>query len=369
LDDPRYIFRTEVPAHPLDVILARPTDRSVTVSVLAYQEREGVIEYGLAPGALSAKTAAFALRAGQAQSVVLSGLKPGTRHFYRLATRASGGAWEREPECTFMTQRSAGEGFQFVMQADSHLDYNTEPALYLRALANMAVDRPDFLIDLGDTFMNDKHRGREAISAHYLAQRFYFGNAAHSMPLFFVQGNHDGEAGRWLDGGTDNLAVWSNQKRKSLFPNPVPGGIYTGNAKPDPVAGLLENYYAWEWGDALFVVLDPFWFTPRRKGEDENWTRTLGREQYDWLAQTLQKSRAKYRFVFLPHLVGGQGKEARGGAEASAWYEWGGNSPEGEALFGQKRPGWPMPVHALLTLLRGLERYKKVNPLIFSSRF
>jgi hypothetical protein len=168
------------------------------------------------------------------------------------------------------------------------------------------------------------------------------------MPLFFVQGNHDGEAGRWLDGGTDNLAVWSNQKRKSLFPNPVPGGIYTGNAKPDPVAGLLENYYAWEWGDALFVVLDPFWFTPRRKGEDENWTRTLGREQYDWLAQTLQKSRAKYRFVFLPHLVGGQGKEARGGAEASAWYEWGGNSPEGEALFGQKRPGWPMPVHALL---------------------
>jgi hypothetical protein len=24
---------------------------------------------------------------------------------------------------------------------------------------------------------------------------------------------------------------------------------------------LPEDYYAWEWGDALFVAIDPFWYT------------------------------------------------------------------------------------------------------------
>jgi len=33
---------------------------------------------------------------------------------------------------------------------------------------------------------------------------------------------------------------------------------------PDPVAGLLQDYYAWTWGDALFVVLDTYWPTKAR---------------------------------------------------------------------------------------------------------
>lgn len=348
IDDPRFIFKTDFPAHPMDVILVRPTDRSVTVSVLSEQKRDALIQYGAQPGALTERTSQFALKAGEPFQMEIASLKSATRYYYRIVSRVSGGAWEQGLERTFVTQRASGENFRFVIQADSHLDYNTDPALYLRCLSNMSGDRPDFLIDLGDTFMNDKHRGRETISAQYLAQRYYFGTVAHSMPLFFVQGNHDGEAGRWLDSSADNLAVWSNLKRKSYFPNPVPGGIYSGNTRPDPAAGMLENYFAWEWGDALLVVLDPFWFTPKRKGEDENWARTLGREQYDWLQQTLQRTRAKYRFVFIHHLVGGKGKDARGGAEASVLYEWGGKSPEGEALFAQKRSGWPLPIHDLL---------------------
>ncbi len=35
-----------VPAHPIDVILGRPTQNSITASVLAYQDAEGYIEYG-----------------------------------------------------------------------------------------------------------------------------------------------------------------------------------------------------------------------------------------------------------------------------------------------------------------------------------
>jgi len=348
LDDVRQIFKTDVPAHPLDVVLGRPTRNSVTASILAYADREGVIEYGPTGGAADAKTAIFALKAGEPAEIEVGGLRPDTAYFYRLSTRVGPGPWESESAGSFHTQRSPGGAFTFTVQADPHLDYNTDTELYRRCLANALADGPDFHIDLGDTFMTDKHRSRVTAAAQYVAQRYYFGQIAHSAPLFLVLGNHDGESGRWLDGTADNLAVWSNALRKRYFPDPLPGGFFTGNAVADPRAGLLQDYYAWEWGDALFVVLDPFWFSGGHRGPDDGWGRTLGRAQYDWLASTLAKSRAKFRFVFLHHLVGGFGKDSRGGAEAAPLYEWGGRDPDGTDIFAAKRPGWPMPIHDLL---------------------
>ncbi len=67
------------------------------------------------------------------------------------------------------------------------------------------------------------------------------------------------------------------------------------------------------------------------------------------LAATLAASRARFRFVFLHHLVGGAGKDARGGREAAPFYEWGGKDGCGNVLFGEKRSGWPLPIHQLLS--------------------
>ena len=41
IEDLASLFRTDVPAHPLDVVLGRPTKNSITASVLAYADREG----------------------------------------------------------------------------------------------------------------------------------------------------------------------------------------------------------------------------------------------------------------------------------------------------------------------------------------
>ncbi len=350
VDDVRFLFKTEIPPHSLDVILGRPTRDSVLVSILSAADSEAVIDFSPQQGPRgTTQTMPFVLKAGEPTQIPLTELQSDTRYTYQLKTRATKNAeWQTEPPRTFSTQRAPGSSFTFSMQADPHLDYNTDLSLYQRCLANALADQPDFFIDLGDTFMTDKHRGRETAASQYLAQRFYFGQIAHSAPLFLVLGNHDAEAGRWLDGTQTNLAVWANHQRKRYFSNPIPDGFYTGNATPDPQAGLLQNYYAWEWGDALFIVLDPFWFTTRQRGGDDNWSRTLGREQYDWLAATLSKSRAKFRFVFLHHLVGGIGREARGGAEAATLYEWGGHEPEGTDVFKSKRLGWPTPIHNLL---------------------
>ncbi|HPA16771.1 MAG TPA: metallophosphoesterase [Verrucomicrobiae bacterium] len=342
-------FRTEVPPHPYDLVLARPTKNATTLSVLSYTNAECYIAYGTQPGRCSQKTPTCALKAGQPSEMAVAPLQPNTRYYYQFCSRVQGSAtFEKSPEHTFHTQRPPGATFTFTVQADSHLDSNTEPSVYTRTLANALADAPDFHIDLGDTFMTGKYRDdRPAASQQYLAQRYYFGLIGHSAPVFLVLGNHDGEKGERRR--EEEASVWANMMRKKYFSNPVPDSFYTGNEIKHETAGLLENYYAWEWGDALFVMLDPFW--PSSAGgrdSDENWNRTLGLAQYQWLKRTLEQSRAKFRLVFIHHLVGGITPEGRGGSETAPYYEWGGKNRDGSDGFKQNRPGWPLPIHELL---------------------
>jgi len=333
-DEKRYVFKTEVPERTFDLILTRPTDRSVTASLLFAKGGEATLAYGRETNSLTHTSTSRPCPPGEPVAVALTNLLPDTRYFYRVRSRSASGPGPTSPVFSFHTQRKKGQPFTFTVQADSHLDANTDPQVYLRTLSNAVADQPDFHVDLGDTFMSDKHKTREGAFQQYLAQRYYFGQIAPSAPLFLVLGNHDGEAGRWTDGTTNSLAAWSNFQRKRFFPCPVPDSFYTGNDRPFPPSGLLENYYAWEWGDALFIVLDPFWYTNRKKGSDDNWTATLGKEQYDWLAKTLESSRTPYRFVFIHQFA--------------HLYEMGGRNPDSSWGFATNRPGWDKPIHQLM---------------------
>jgi hypothetical protein len=42
------------------------------------------------------------------------------------------------------------------------------------------------------------------------------------------------------------MPLWSLRMRKQYFPNPEPGGLYSGNRTVRADAGLLQDYYAWE---------------------------------------------------------------------------------------------------------------------------
>ncbi len=347
-----FSFHTEVPTHDADIVLCRPTATGVTASVLVYAGASGQIHFGLTPEKLDQQSPVQALTAGEPASIVLDGLMPDQQYFYQFEARSeSGQLLASPPVSSFHTQRAPGSAFTFAIQADSHLDGATNPAVYLETLNNEREAKADFLIDLGDTFMTDKHPDRESAHRQYLAQRYYFGQVAHATPLFLVLGNHDGESGR-LAAGPDSLGVWSNGMRKKYFPNPVPDSFYTGNSAAHAEAGLLENYYAWTWGDALFVVLDPFWYTgTSNRGPTAFWDRSLGDAQYRWLVQTLSQSKAAHKFVFIHHLVGGADKNARGGAEASHFFEWGGHELDGSEAFDARRPGWSEPIHDLMLSL------------------
>ncbi len=344
-------FRTAVPPHPADIILGRPTKHAITCSVLSYEDTQAYIEYGKTRGVYSAKTPLRDLRGGEPFEFRLSSLEPSTRYYYRMNTRsADKSGFEAGPEYSFVTARSPGEQFTFVIQADSHLDSGSDPDTYRRSLGNALAARPDFLVDLGDTFMTDKYPEFRQAAPQYLAQRYYLGLLGHSAPIFLTLGNHDGEDPT-RGTGPDSMAIWSNKMRKRYFPNPVPDDFYSGNGATVPSTGQLQNYFAWTWGDALLVVLDPFWYSQRPRGRSDvvdNWGRTLGTEQYEWLKRTLEGSRARFKFVFIHHLVGGETREGRGGSEASQFFEWGGKDLDGTQAFARKRPGWSRPIHDLL---------------------
>ncbi len=315
-----------VPPYLFNLWLCRPGAEAVTVSALAWEDVEAFIEYDTPPR----RSNTFNLKAGEPQNVVLGGLQPDTAYHYHLTYRLSGSGPARDEERTFHTQRRPGAGFSFVVQADSHLDNSTDVRVYQQTLANMLADKPDFMIDLGDTTMVDKFgQFFRRSESQYKAQRFYIGRVAHSVPVFMVLGNHDGERG-----DRPEMAEWSLDMRRKYFPNPT-------DADPE-----RNGYFAFEWGGALCIGLDPFGATRSRGGD--GWGMTLGETQYHWLEKTLAASRAAFKFIFIHHLVGGLDRDARGGANAAPYMEWGGRNADGSEGFREQRPGWALPLHQLL---------------------
>lgn len=345
-------------------ILSRPTDHSVTVRAIAVRAMTATVEWKTDGGEWR-RTAPVNSEAGEAFDVVLDGLAPSNEYLYRLVTQESGqpGPATIWPERSFRTQRTPGEGFTFVVQADPHLDENSSPEVYAQALRNQLADRPDFLVDLGDAAMSDRcvisdtalcDRTRatsyEQVAARNRLMRSYFALIGHTIPVFLVLGNHEAESGWATTGAAATLANWSLRARTFYYANPVPDGFYTGNDAVDEAGVPRQNYYAFEWGDALFVVLDPFAYTTRKPTkyvDADMWSWTLGDRQYHWLTETLTTSRARYKFVFSHHMTGGGSAEVRGAAAFAKYFEWGGHNLDGSWGFSARRPGWEKPIQQL----------------------
>jgi hypothetical protein len=233
--------RTDVPAHAFDVILGKPAQTSLTFSVLAYENLEGYIEYGLGRDSYTARTSLVRLPEGSPVEFRVDSLRPDSRYYYRLRYRAFGDPqpfWEAD-DATFRTPRKPGSAFRFTVQADSLLSENTSAEVYARTLGNAAVSHPDFHIELGRAFPADQR----AALPQYLAQRYYFGSLCRSSYLFLASAPD------------------------KYFPNPH-----------------TDGFYSWEWGDALFIVLDP--------------VAALTDARFAALKKTLEDSPAPLRFVF-----------------------------------------------------------------------
>ena len=332
-------------------ILGRPTNSTVTMNILFNQATNVYWEYGTSPGVYNMNTETFTAAKDTPLETDFAGLVTDTKYYYRTRYKSADStiAFHAGIEHTFCTQRSPGSTFVFTVESDPHpYDKKGCHNLWHIALQNQLSDYADFMIDMGDTFGDDHNPysiTSDAVKQLHLNCREFFGDVCHSMPLYFCLGNHEGERGYYLlQNPPNNLATYESIWRKFYYPNPEPNGFYAGNTSVESNGiGKPQNYYAWSWGDALFVVLDVYRYASAND-KPEGWDFTLGKDQYDWLKQTLENSNSKYKFVFAHHVRG----EGRGGITNAKYYEWGGYEADGVTYgFTSKRSGWAKPIHNL----------------------
>ena len=332
-------------------LLGRPAATSIAVHLMPDAPVE--VRIVATDGAASRREVAATLDAAPT-AIELTELLAATRYDYTLFWRTPGAVdWQTAVTAHFQTARAPGQPFVFTVQADSHLDENSDVARYRVALENIRLDEPDFHLDLGDTFMSEKHSepftalvarapDLATVQTRYAFERDNFAALGPSLPLFLVTGNHEGEMGYLREPDLDDLPTWADASRRAFFADPAADSFYSGT----PGTPGSGNFYAYEWGDALFVVLDPFTFTVGRPNRDP-WLWTLGETQWAFLQARLAASTARYKFVFIHNLVGGAMNAMRGGAEASVLYEWGGQNLDGTDGFVTQRPDWRSPIHDL----------------------
>jgi hypothetical protein len=369
-------------------LLGRPTNNSISLNVVVSTtaQTQFMVQYGIATGDYDWSTTPVTVAASSTNEpvkIVIGGLSPNTKYYYRLGYSTNGGSsWTYRTEHSFYTQRAQSSEYKFTITSDGHVGVLLGNATtWHNTLTNVGNDQRDFHIDLGDSVAMDNGTTGGSVGSDTDANSAYltkrnsintvnnddFAHISHSAPLFLVAGNHEQTEGWHYNGTVNSLAAWSINARKRYFLNPVPDAFYSGNTdKFDAIEGdqLLENYYAWNWGDALFIVLDPFWYTTTKAennpptfgggedtgaGNDDRWDWTLGKKQYDWLRSILATSSAKYKFIFMHHPTGGSDDYIRGGAIAGRYCEWGGNNEDGTTYaFGTRRAGWYAPVHQVL---------------------
>ena len=346
--------------------------------VLAAQETELFAEYGESPGIYSGRTTVAVPSADGVAEIEVEGLEADTRYFYRVSYRGPDDSdYQAGGEHSFHTQRSRGSTFIFGVQGDSHPERRNimyHPDLYVRTMEQVASARPDLYFMLGDDFSisnpmadffqgNNEALNQRVVNDVYLNQRRFLGLMANSTALFAVNGNHEEARRHFLGTPLHDVSIFAGRARTRFLPLPAPNDFYTGNPEPVEGIGLLRDYFAFEWGDALFAMIDPYWHSPVPVGNSggmsaglseewdrltrrapDRWDSTMGDAQYEWFRRTLAESDARYKFVFTHHVLG----VGRGGIERASDYEWGGHGADGTWEFDERRPAWELPVHPLM---------------------
>ena len=286
-----------------DVLAGRPTDSSITLNVLPSAKIPWLVEWGAGPADLHQRSEEMPPTLNPTE-VVLAGLSSSAKYYYRVRRSGSKAGAEAAVR-TFRTRRRPGESFVFTLSTDSHLNAARGPRQpgkpFSLAAQLIRKEEPDFHVTLGDEVMTHSQRlladTPELAAASYVNYRAHYAPVAGVAPFFFALGNHDGEG--WIDeshGHSRQLAEVSCSARQQYMPNPLPS-TYRESAGP------TGNYFAWTWGDALFIAIDPYTYSTTNAQSPEEWT--LGEQQMLWLEGVLVYARQRWKILFQHQLVGG----------------------------------------------------------------
>lgn len=328
--------------------LFRPTSHGCTVHWIPKTPSEVQLLAGASANALR-EVATRA--AGSTDSFEITGFQPDSDLFLQFAYRLPNEAqWKQRPVRKIRTARAPGSTFKMAIMADTHthatLNKKGAAESARQTAAAVIADAPDFLVFIGDeaSMIHDIYRNREVTDEDaqrtWMQWRQLYADLLSTVPSCLVLGNHEGEAGYYQhymqQRGPLYLQRMATIARKQHLLNPLPttypeggenegwvgdqkslatGGADQGNCSP------LQNYFAWTWGDALFVVLDVHRYTNpgnHSPHAPEEWT--LGKVQFDWFEKVLAASKAKWKVVLCHHLVGGWHYDGSGRSQRTDYY-------------------------------------------------
>jgi hypothetical protein len=264
--------------------------------------------------------------------IKLNDLAPSTKYYYRALLRFEGESYSSLRDAhSFQTKRSPGEFFSFAISADPHRTIENsnkrhwpEWDVLIQSLNNEQVD---FLIDVGDTWAlcdgSGKPKTNSLIGLYSIVMRptrnGYSGyrgisDTCADHAYYLARGNHEGLS------NYDKAQTGKTLKTLlNLFvPNPD-GTTYPQGGSMD--SDYDQGYFAFEWGDALFVVMDVIKYKNKRKIEPSPSRFHIGEAQLMWLTSVLQNSTQRWKFIFTHHLFGGGTEYGRGGVAFAFDYE------------------------------------------------
>ena len=107
----------------------------------------------------------------------------------------------------------------------------------------------------------DSVTSQSAADTNYSYQYQFFNLASANAPTLYINGNHEQVEGWHMAASTGyHLPALATNSLKKYFLNPEPDSFYSGDFSTNTYVtgdGLLNDYYAWTWGDALFVSMIP----------------------------------------------------------------------------------------------------------------
>ncbi|HUF75104.1 MAG TPA: metallophosphoesterase, partial [Longimicrobiales bacterium] len=300
------------PSLALRPFLARPTTASIVVTAqngpMDVSARLEVRQRG--PTTWRQAAPPIDAQAGADLAWEVDGLSVGTAYEYRLLLETGGGEPAEVDSGRFTTQRVGETSFTAALMTDPHTGSFAEGSGPVSVLddvvRNVRAERPDFVLALGDNVAWATSRElpqpdeRGAVSAYSMYRR-HIAPLTTACPHFGLIGNWEGESGKVPSESTALMAA----VRRRFTPHPDEATYPQGGSEN-------EDYYAFAWGPALFVVLNVQSYTEPSGSlgslmDDvtlvEDWT--LGRDQMTWLERTLATADQPFRFICIHHPVGG----------------------------------------------------------------
>jgi alkaline phosphatase D len=283
------------------------TPDGAVIWLRAEADRSFVIQYGTDPNLASFASTVPTQGAAERDytaTVVLGGLEPSTRYYYRAAVAGK----KPGPIARFVTAPRADDAaaVKFCFSGDTRQGY--KPFHIMDAIR---AKQPDFFVHLGDTIYADR------------------GFIASDLPGFWskYRGNRDDAPSQRLFSETSFCVMWDDHEVRDNYESGHPLASIGQKAFLDywPIrrdeAEPGRVYRSFRWGKALEVFL-----LDTRQYREFSKATMLGSRQKEWLLESLAHSTATFKIIAtsVPFYGGGRDRweaYARERSEVMRWIE------------------------------------------------